>query len=142
MVQPFGGLDVAAAGRFAFAAQIFVGELGEDGQRFGMQALHQFEDTFEVGGEFLAVGGVAALAILNIFGEQEALGDGDVTQEIAGGEFYRRIGPVNLVWRNKNCDAHGTFAHVVEIFQEWSDGGDFHCNLGRFPDFSVTAKLR
>jgi hypothetical protein len=96
--------------------QILVSQLCENRQGFCMQAFHQFHDTFVIGGEFVAVAGIAARAILNVLGEHVAFGDREVAQEIAKRETARRVSPIDLVWGNATGDTHGALTDVIKIF--------------------------
>ena len=95
--QPFGGLNIRTARGFAFALQMLPSDNFEKiAKDSGLQAFHQFDDAVVAGGNFGAMAGVAADAILNIFGKHVTFGDGQVAQEIAERKFAGRIGPVNL----------------------------------------------
>ena len=63
---------------------------------------------------------------LSVFGEEVALGDGDVAEKIAEGEATGGVGPVEFVRRDAAGDAEGAFADVGEVLEEGLDGGDFH----------------
>ena len=81
--KPFVDGDFTAARIGALAQKIFVAEFCEDAHGFSVEALHEGQDALVIGGEFWAVGDVAALMILNIFRKHETFRDGDVAQEIA-----------------------------------------------------------
>jgi hypothetical protein len=59
-------------------------------------------------GELATVGDVRALAVVNGLGPDEALGDGDVANDVAERERARLVGPFGLRLRNtepvKKCD--------------------------------------
>lgn len=127
--EPFPGSDFGAAGSFTFFLEVVVGELREELQRFGMEAVEEGHDFVEGGAEFLAVGSVAAGATEYIFGPHVALGDGKMAEEIAESEMTGRAGPIDFVGRDAAGDAESTLADVAEILQEGLDGANFHDGL-------------
>jgi hypothetical protein len=124
--EPLPGRDGGGVGSLAFALEVGVGEAGEDFERFGVELFHEAKDFIEAVGEFFAVSGVAGGTALDGFGPHVALGDGDVAEEIAEGEFVGGVGPVDFVGRDAAGDAHGAFAYVMEVVEERLDGLDFH----------------
>ncbi len=127
--EPVGNADFASSGRFALALQILIGQLRENLHGLGVEAFHECQNVFVAVREIFAVVGVAALVSLNVFRPHVAFSDGEMAKDVAKGEFARGIGPVNFVGRYAARDAYGALADVVEVFQEWFDGADFHGGL-------------
>ena len=78
--KPFPGGDSRIVGSFAFALEVFVGELRENFHRLRMQAFDKGHHVFVAVGEFLAVSGVARGTALHVFGPHVALRDGEMPQ--------------------------------------------------------------
>ena len=122
--DPDGNLRTGGSG--AEALKIGIGEAGEDFAGFGVEAFEEGEDVVEAVGEMLAFRGVAMGMAEDGFGEHEAFGDGDVAEEIAGGEFSGGAGGFEFVRGDAAGGAEGALVNAVEVFEEGLDGADFH----------------
>jgi hypothetical protein len=118
--------NLRAGGSGAEALEVGVGEAGEDFAGFGVEAFEEGEDVVETVGELFVFGGVAVGMAEDGFGEHEAFGDGDVAEEIAGGEFSGGAGGFEFVRGDAAGGADGAFVNAVDIFEEGLDRADFH----------------
>ena len=103
--QPLPRRQARPFGRRAFGLQRLGRQRAKLRQRFLVQAIEELQDGVAAVGQLAPVRDVAAVAIVNGLGPDEAFGDGDVPDEVAERERARLVGPLDAILRDAGGDA-------------------------------------
>ena len=116
--QQLPGGDGNAVRGNAFFLEVCLGHPTENFHGFGVHAFHEGDDIVQPVGEFASAAFVTARESDGAFGEDVALGGGDVPCQIAESKFSRSAGPLDFVRRDAADQAHRTSANLLEIMKK------------------------
>ena len=91
-----------------------------------MQTFGELDDFVITRGEAAAAAGIGAGPALHDFRKHEAIDGGDVSEQVAEGEYAVAESPVDFVRRNGARHSHGALMNLLKVVQELCEVADFH----------------